>query len=101
MKEFYFTNGKVVLADKVLDGATVKVKDGKIEKILEKGQKLEDLPVIDLMGKYLMPGFVEVHVHGGGGYDVMDGRPEDIEAVVEMKVPIPAAMLVSAPVKSE
>ena len=36
MKEFYFTNGKVVLADKVLDGATVKVKDGKIEKIMPK-----------------------------------------------------------------
>lgn len=83
MNDFYFINGKVVLADKVLNGASVKVKDGKIVEILESGETSEDLPKIDLKGKYLMPGFVEVHVHGGGGYDVMDGSPEAIEEVVD------------------
>lgn len=32
-------------------------------------------------GTYLMPGFVDIHVHGGGGYDFMDGTPEAVRGV--------------------
>lgn len=32
--------------------------------------------VIDGKGLYLSHGFIDMHVHGGGGYDFMDGTPE-------------------------
>ena len=32
--------------------------------------------VIDAGDGYLLPGFVDLHVHGGGGADFMDGTDE-------------------------
>ena len=34
--------------------------------------------VFDLRGKYLSPGFVEIHSHGAGGCDFMDGTAEAV-----------------------
>lgn len=39
----------------------------------------QDLELVDCKGLYLSPGFIESHVHGGGGYDFMDGDIESIE----------------------
>ena len=36
---------------------------------------------IDLQGQWLLPGLIDVHVHGGGGYDAMDGAYESIEGI--------------------
>ena len=33
-------------------------------------------------GLYLSPGFIDIHLHGGGGADVMDGTEEAIEKVL-------------------
>lgn len=38
----------------------------------------EDEQVIDHDGKYIIPGFIDVHSHGGYGYDAMDADPEKI-----------------------
>lgn len=38
---------------------------------------------MDLNGDYLMAGFVDIHVHGGGGADFMDATPEAFETVVK------------------
>jgi len=32
-------------------------------------------------GKTIVPGFVDVHIHGAGGHDVMEGTPEALEIV--------------------
>ena len=32
--------------------------------------------VYDLAGLYVSAGFIDIHVHGGGGHDFMDGTPE-------------------------
>jgi len=37
--------------------------------------------VVDLRGQYLLPGFVELHVHGGGGADFMDLTVEAFRTV--------------------
>jgi len=31
---------------------------------------------IDAEGKFISPGFVDIHVHGGGGFDFMDGTED-------------------------
>ena len=36
---------------------------------------------ISTQGKTVVPGFVDVHIHGAGGHDVMEGTPEALEII--------------------
>src|SRR5437868_12379233 len=36
---------------------------------------------MDLGDALLVPGFIDMHIHGGAGHDVMEARPESLEAV--------------------
>src|ERR1700687_3800656 len=36
---------------------------------------------ITAKGKTIVPGFVDVHIHGAGGHDVMEGTPEALEII--------------------
>lgn len=36
---------------------------------------------LDAMGCFVLPGFIDVHVHGGAGYDAMDATPEALTAM--------------------
>ena len=81
MSKKLFYNAKVVMPDKVSVGFLT-VADGKIEKICE--GKLPDAflqnyeEAIDCGGKYLAPGFIDIHTHGAGGYDFADNTEEAI-----------------------
>ncbi|MCD8170637.1 MAG: N-acetylglucosamine-6-phosphate deacetylase [Clostridiales bacterium] len=81
MEHFIFTNARIVLPDTVLDNHYVSVKDGVIESI-GKGtpdrEQLNSCTMVDCGGRYLSPGFIDIHCHGGGGADFMDGHMEDI-----------------------
>lgn len=64
-------NASVVTPDSV-------IKDGTIifdENIKEVGQNLcvGDAEVIDVKGDYVMPGFIDIHIHGYMGCDTSDG----------------------------
>ncbi len=37
--------------------------------------------VIDACGLYISAGFIDMHIHGSGGADVMDGTPEALETI--------------------
>jgi N-acetylglucosamine-6-phosphate deacetylase len=77
-----FHGGTIVLPDKLLDGGAVCVEDGRISavhpSICHPPPQAEG---IDLQGGYLTPGFVDLHVHGGGGADFMDGTKEAFRTV--------------------
>lgn len=89
MERIIFKNARIILPDTILHRHVVSVKDGMIEFIREDipGNLREDIPddlsdsqatIVDCKGKYLSPGFIDTHCHGGGGADFMDGTPEDI-----------------------
>jgi N-acetylglucosamine-6-phosphate deacetylase len=80
MTDLVFTGGRVVLEDRVLDGGAVRVTGGRIAAV-EPGPVRPAAEVIDLAGGYLVPGFVDLHVHGGAGADFMDGTAEAFRAV--------------------
>jgi N-acetylglucosamine-6-phosphate deacetylase len=71
-----FTNGTIILPDRLLAGGSVVVDRGRIVAIHPPAAPSSSLEVIDLHGGYLSPGFVDLHVHGGAGADFMDGTPE-------------------------
>ena len=57
----------------------VLVKGGRIAEI---GEGLTDDEILDLDGNYLAPGFVDIHNHGGYGYDYMDNSVEAFENIL-------------------
>ena len=76
-----FKNGKIVFPDKTEEGVLV-VKDGKI-KGFSLDQAEPDAEVIDAEGGYILSGFIDIHVHGGGGADFMDGTCEAFERAIQ------------------
>jgi len=73
----------VVLPDRVLSGATIVIDDGVIVDIEPRVRPRDhDGLYVDLTGHIVVPGFVDVHVHGVEGHDVLDG-PDAVRAVAE------------------
>ena len=62
-------NCNIVYYDRIEKGSVL-IKDGKIKEI--NTDTLDD-NVLDAEGLYLAPGFIDVHIHGAGGCDTMDG----------------------------
>lgn len=70
-------NGKVLTSHRLLEEAVVLIKEGKIVYIGgSEPVKEVDAKTIDAGGQYVSPGFMDIHVHGGGGHDFMDGTVE-------------------------
>lgn len=80
-------NGKIILPERILDPGYVYI-EGNI--ILEVGEGVPsigaDTERIDVDGKYVSPGFIDIHVHGGGGADFMDGTVDAFLTVAETHV---------------
>lgn len=55
-------------------GKCVFIRDGKIEAVCSKKDYAMSVDrMIDAKGGYVSAGFIDIHTHGGGGYDFMDG----------------------------
>lgn len=73
---FCIKNARVILRDRILENHAVLCRDGVIEAILPEAPTQEGMSVLDAEGKYLSAGFVDMHLHGGGGADFMDAGEE-------------------------
>lgn len=75
-------NGRVVLPGGVAVDTYVYLEDGMITAVT-KDEKPFDTE-IDAAGRYVSPGFVEIHTHGGGGADFLDGTVEAFRTAAEL-----------------
>ena len=71
-------NCNIIYLDRIEKGSVL-VKDGKIKEI--NPLVCDEKEVIDANGMYLSPGFIDVHIHGAGGHDTMDGTFEAINEI--------------------
>jgi len=74
MSDVTILNATLVMPDRLLTGAWLSVQSGRIAAL----GTLESMPTQtgqtwDAAGRYLAPGFIDMHVHGGDGADFMDG----------------------------
>ena len=69
-------NGPIITQDKILSGSCLLVENGKILAIEPVDTSFPDSQLIDAQGNYISPGFMDIHLHGGGGFDFMDGTSE-------------------------
>jgi len=70
---------------KVLTGARVVLPTGTVDdgRVIVEGTRITDTApgdaeTVDLSGHWLVPGFVDIHNHGGGGASFTGGTPEDV-----------------------
>ncbi|MFF0740740.1 N-acetylglucosamine-6-phosphate deacetylase [Streptomyces sp. NPDC004111] len=71
------SGAKVVLPTGTVDGGRVIVDGTRIAGALPDGAAPES-PARDLSGHWIVPGFVDMHVHGGGGASFTSGTPEEV-----------------------
>src|SRR4051812_32429802 len=65
-------NGKIITPYRVIVNGCVLVKDGIIQEVSPGDIECEGATELDAKGHYVSPGFIDIHVHGGGGHDFMD-----------------------------
>jgi N-acetylglucosamine-6-phosphate deacetylase len=80
MNKKLITNGKVITLERIIPEGSVSVCDGVITGVYEGIGRLPepDETVIDARGKYISPGFLDIHVHGGGGYAFLRSSVDDV-----------------------
>lgn len=76
-------NGNIITPYRTIPNGTLLIKDGIITSVSEFKSKESGFIEIDAQGKYVAPGFIDIHVHGGGGYDFMDATEEAFMKVAE------------------
>ena len=78
-------NGKVVGPRTILEGHCVVIEGSTIKQITPTSQVLwpEDAQVIDAVGGFVAPGFIDLHVHGAMGRDTMEGHVESLAQIAK------------------
>ena len=64
-----------------IENGSILIENGKIKEI--NPIICSDENILDANGLYVSPGFIDVHIHGAGGFDTMDGTVEAINAIAK------------------
>lgn len=72
----YITNAQILTPHGWVENGTISFCDGRITSIKEGGIAFSDKNVTDAKGAYIIPGGIDLHVHGGGGHDFMECSEE-------------------------
>ena len=72
----YITNAQILTPHGWVENGTISFCDGRITSIKEGGIAFSDKNVADAKGAYIIPGGIDLHVHGGGGHDFMECNEE-------------------------
>ena len=67
----------------ISDGTIGSVGGSEVEKALSRSNSIEDLEVVDASGKYLVPGYIDLHFHGADHY-LVDNGADDLAALCEL-----------------
>ena len=84
MKKVKIINGHVITPNRIIKNGTLLIHDSKIELVSEVDVDTQDYEIIDAKGNYVSPGFIDIHIHGGGGHDFMDGTEEAYLKIAEI-----------------
>jgi N-acetylglucosamine-6-phosphate deacetylase len=74
-------NGQIITPERIIQNGTLLIKEGRIAEVTDYNLEVPDAVSINAGGKYISPGFIDIHVHGGAGFDFMDNT---VEAYLEI-----------------
>lgn len=81
-KIIQIVGGKILTPQGWLLGGSLVVEGNKIAGIDKSDGRIEGATLIDANGGAVAPGGIDLHVHGGGGFDFMEGREEAFRKAV-------------------
>lgn len=84
MEKISIVNGSIITADGIIKGGQIVIEGDKIIAVNERVEEVSNAQLIDAKGNYISPGFIDIHVHGGGGYDFMDGTEEAFLSIAKL-----------------
>ena len=77
-------HAKVILPDRILPDGGIEIENGIITRVFENNNcSLPRAEQMDCNGLYMSPGFIDIHLHGGGGADFIDGTEESVKKVLQ------------------
>lgn len=65
-------NGRIITPAGILNNGTLLIEGSRILEVTENNIDVEHAVEINAGGRFISPGFIDMHVHGGGGHDFMD-----------------------------
>jgi N-acetylglucosamine-6-phosphate deacetylase len=82
---YFLINGAIMTPHRVLSNSGLLIEGSKIKTLfpMDSFHPHSGAKILDVKGAYIAPGFIDMHLHGGGGADVMDGTPEAFAAIAE------------------
>jgi len=84
-KRIIIINGTIITPFHLVSSKAIIVEKGRIKEIVNREElstaTLTGAEVIEAKDKFITPGYIDIHVHGGGGSDVMDGDYEAINQI--------------------
>jgi N-acetylglucosamine-6-phosphate deacetylase len=69
---------EVLLPEGRIERADVLIEGGKIAQVATRIKPPPEAQIVELSGLTLSPGFIDVHVHGGGGFSLLTGSAEEV-----------------------
>jgi N-acetylglucosamine-6-phosphate deacetylase len=78
------TNGHLITPYRIIPNGSILVEEGIITAIADHDLKIAGVTTLDAGGRYISPGFIDIHVHGGGGHDFMDNTVEAFLEIAKM-----------------
>ena len=66
-------NGQIIHQNRIQSGGCLLIENGKIVDVAASNVDFPNAELIDAQGNFISPGFIDIHIHGGGGSDFMDG----------------------------
>ncbi|MEB6291078.1 N-acetylglucosamine-6-phosphate deacetylase [Staphylococcus xylosus] len=82
MTKYVIANGRIYTEKETVEQGYIVIENGKIIQIAE-GEYQGDLTTIDVKGQHVLPGFIDIHMHGGYGEDAMDASFEGLKHLSE------------------
>jgi len=75
-------NAKLIVDNEIVEGKVL-LFDKHISEIVDNTalNHRDDIEKIDAKGNYVSAGFIDLHIHGSGGADIMDATPQALETI--------------------
>ena len=76
-------NGRILTPQGWLDNGSVLIRDNKILEVTNCDLAIIGATLVDVKGMYILSGGIDMHVHGGGGADFMEGTEDAFRTAVK------------------